>query len=541
MSEIQRQSRFETGDDVVVMKFGGTSVEDAAAIRRLVDIVQSRLAAQPVVVVSALAGVTDQLLEAGNAAAKGHLGATLATVRSIYVRHEELADSLVDRSAHSVLDRELRGEFRALESLLHDLEASRQLDLKSQDNLLGFGERFSSRLVKGALCDAGVNAAHVDAGACIVTDARHGQASPVLDATNQRLQETLGPLLESRQVPVLGGFIASTCEGVPTTLGRGGSDFSAAIVGAALSAARVEIWTDVDGIMTTDPKLCPDARVIGKMSFDEAAEMAHFGSKVLHPATLGPAMRENIPVHILNSRRPEGAGTKIMGREKNGSLVSAITAKRKVAAVEIEFTRPVDSELLSTVYAVFDRHSCPVDIMATSLGRMLLLVGSIDAYPESPPTCVTALTCGGKITRRWCAWLGKIFGGNLTWPAASSQRCRIWTCGFFARALPIARSPFWWRNRGLQNRCSGYTGSFSPWQNEPATGEGSPVLTARQAELATIQSPMAAFAASATGEVGTGSMMCRPHSVLANPGQRPARGSSPGLTARVQCVQPMLG
>jgi aspartate kinase len=211
--------------------------------------------------------------------------------------------------------------------------------------------------------------------------ARHGQASPVWDITNQRLQETLGPLLESRQVPVLGGFIASTCEGVPTTLGRGGSDFSAAIVGAALSAARVEIWTDVDGIMTTDPKLCAEARVIRKMSFDEAAEMAHFGAKVLHPATLGPAMRENIPVHILNSRRPEGAGTKIMGRAKNGSLVSAITAKRKVAVVEIEFAQAVDSELLRTVYAVFDRHSCPVDIMATSPGHMLLVVSSTDALP----------------------------------------------------------------------------------------------------------------------------------------------------------------
>jgi aspartate kinase len=381
MSELQRKSRFERGEDVVVMKFGGTSVEDAAAIRRLVTIVQSRLGAQPVVMVSALARVTDQLLEAGNTAAKGHLGAALATVRNIYVRHEELADSYVDGSAHSALDRDLRGEFRVLESLLHDLAARRQLDLKSQDHLLGFGERFSSRLVKEALCEAAVKAAHVDAGTCIVTDARHGQASPVWDATNQRLQETLGPLLESGQVPVLGGFIASTCDGVPTTLGRGGSDFSAAIVGGALSAARVEIWTDVDGIMTTDPKLCPDARVIHHLSFDEASAMAHSGAKVLHPATLGPAMRESIPVHILNSRRPEGTGTKIMARAKTGNVVSAIAAKRKVAAVEIEFAQAVDSELLRTVYAAFDRYSCPVDIMATSPGRMQLLVGSTDALP----------------------------------------------------------------------------------------------------------------------------------------------------------------
>lgn len=381
MSAVQRQSRFERSDDVVVMKFGGTSVEDAAAIRRLVAIVRSRFGSRPVVVVSALAKVTDQLLEAGNAAAAGHLGAALAIVRSIYVRHEQLADSLVDESAYSALDGELRGEFRELESLLHDLEASRQQDIKSQDHLAGFGECFSSRLVKEALCQAGISAAHVDARACIVTDARHGQATPVWDVTEQRLQERLSPLLESGRVPVLGGFIASTSDGVPTTLGRGGSDFSAAIVGAALCASRLEIWTDVDGIMTTDPKLCPDARVIRKISFDEAAELAHFGAKVLHPATLAPAMRDHIPVYVLNSRRPEGEGTEILARAKTGNIVSAITAKRNVAAVEIECAQGVDSELLRSVYTVFDRHSCSVDVMATSLRRISLLVSSTTALP----------------------------------------------------------------------------------------------------------------------------------------------------------------
>jgi aspartate kinase len=382
MSGLPRQSRFERDDNVVVMKFGGTSVEDAAAIRRLISIVQTRPEVQAVIVVSALARVTDQLLEAGQAAANGHLGAALSTVWNIYVRHENLAGSLVGGSTYSALDRELRGEIRALESLLHDVEASRQLDIKSQDRLLGFGECFSSRLVQEALCEAGIDATHVDARACIVTDARHGQASPVWDATNQRIQDALVPLLDSGHMPVLGGFIASTCAGVPTTLGRGGSDFSAAIVGAALSAVRVEIWTDVDGIMTTDPKLCPDARVIRKLSFDEAAELAHFGAKVLHPATLVPAMRENIPVYILNSRRPESAGTEIVVRAKTGSVVSAITAKRNVAAVEIELAQAADSDLLTTVFALFSKHACSVDIMGTSLGRMSLLVGSTAELPK---------------------------------------------------------------------------------------------------------------------------------------------------------------
>lgn len=380
-NEPQRPSRFDRSDDLVVMKFGGTSVEDTGAIRRLIAIVRSRLDTRPVVVVSALAGVTDLLLEAGNAAANGHLGAALATVRDIYVRHESLADSLVDDSAYGDLDRELRSEFRALESLLHDLDCSRQLDLKVQDYLLGFGECFSSRLVTEALCQGGIKAQHVDARACIVTDAHHSQANPVWDVTERRLQETLSPLLDRALVAVMGGFIASTLDAVPTTLGRGGSDYSAAIVGAALCAARIEIWTDVDGIMTTDPKLCSDARVIRRMSFDEASELAHLGAKVLHPATLAPALRENIPVRVLNSRRPEGAGTEIIARASTGNVVSAITAKRNVAAVEIASSQGVSSELLRTVCGAFDRHSCSVDVIAISRGRMSLLVGSTAALP----------------------------------------------------------------------------------------------------------------------------------------------------------------
>lgn len=381
-SEAQQSSRFEQDDQVVVMKFGGTSVEDAAAIKRLIAIVQRQDDIQPVVVVSALARVTDQLLEAGKAAAAGHLGSALATVRNIYVRHEELADALVTDKAYADLDRGLRAEFQMLEALLQRAENSRELDGKAQDQLLGFGECFSSQLVNAALCEAGLHAAHVDARSCIVTDARHGQASPVWEITNQRLQDTLGPLLQAGRVPVLGGFIASSSEGVPTTLGRGGSDFSAAIVGAALGASRIEIWTDVDGVMTTDPKLCSEARVIRKMSFDEAAELAHFGAKVLHPATLVPAIRENIPVHVLNSRRPEGEGTVIVARAVTSHRVSAITAKRNVAAVEISSPHGIDASKLGKVFAAFDEHSCPIDVVGASLGRISLLVSSSSALPN---------------------------------------------------------------------------------------------------------------------------------------------------------------
>lgn len=382
MSGAHRQSRFEQDDEVVVMKFGGTSVEDSAAIRRLIGIVRNRSGVRPLVVVSALARVTDQFMEAGQAAAKGHLGTALAIVRSVYVRHEELADSLLTNSAYKQLERQLRDGFQQLESLLQALSLSGELDLQNQDRLLGFGEDWSSRLISEALREADVNAAHVDARECIKTDDRYGQVSPLWDATNQNIQRVAGPLLQARVVPVMGGFIASTNEGAPTTLGRGGSDFSAAIVGAALGAARVEIWTDVDGVMTTDPKLCCDARVIRKMSFEEAAELAHYGAKVLHPATLVPAMRENIPVHVLNSRRPEVEGTEIVARTASSKRVSAITAKRNVAAVEVSSPRGIDSALLGRVFEVFDRHYCSVDVMSASLGCISLLVSSTVALPH---------------------------------------------------------------------------------------------------------------------------------------------------------------
>lgn len=383
MSHVERQSRFDRSDDIVVIKFGGTSVEDATAVRRVVDIVESRLeSAQPVVVVSALARVTDQLLEAGRAAAKGRLGAALAMVRDIYVRHETLADSLVDGSAYSDLDRNLRGDFQSLERWLHDLEASRALNRACQDQLLGFGECFSSKLLNEALRQAGLNATHVEARSCIVTDANHGQANPLWDETNHRLQDALIPLLDAGQVPVLGGYISSTRDGIPTTLGRGGSDFSAAIIGAAIGAARVEIWTDVDGVMTADPKLCPDARVIRKMSFDEAAELAQFGAKVLHPATLAPAMRENIPVYVLNSRRPENEGTEITSRARSVNAVSAVTAKRDLSMVEVQSARGMDAPFLDAAFSAFERHSCVVDVLATSPTGLSLLVESGAPLPD---------------------------------------------------------------------------------------------------------------------------------------------------------------
>jgi len=365
----------------VVMKFGGTSVEDAAAIHRLCQLV-ARPSGQPrVVVVSALAKVTDQLMDAGEAAAVGHLDSAEELLQTLHLRHESVAGALVRDGELIPLFGEFAAEFAALDNLLRRIASDKALLPCAQDSLLGAGESLSSKLVHSALRSSGVNAALVDARECIVTDAAHTRATPLWDETNERLQAVVLPLLESEQVPVMGGFVGATRDGIPTTLGRGGSDFSASIVGAGLHASRIEIWTDVDGILTTDPNVCPEARRVARMSFDEAADLAYFGAKVLHPATLVPAVRSNIPVWVLNSRNPECPGTEIVAHCGPADGVKAITTRRGVAIVDVEPVRWFAPELLREVFDVFERHQHSLDLLSASRGSLALLVSSLSGLP----------------------------------------------------------------------------------------------------------------------------------------------------------------
>jgi aspartate kinase len=364
------------------MKFGGTSVEDASAFRRLLHIVESRAHALPVVVVSALAKVTDQLLSAAQAAAEGKLDYANAVVTEIRLRHEEIAAELLDVDVYAALHREFDVEFHALNAKICEIAVASHLTPRAQDAVLSFGERLSSKLAYVALLRHGLDAVHFDAASAIVTDSRYTQASALWDVTYSNLANALQPLLQKARIPVLGGFIAADGNGVPTTLGRGGSDLTASIVGAALRAARVEIWTDVDGIMTTDPNVCPEARRIPRISFEDAATLAHFGAKVLHPGTLKPAMQANIPVHVLNSRNPECQGTEIMANVTGPGSVKALTAKRGIAAVEIEFRQGLNTEIVPALWEAFNRHHCPIDVMAASPDRLSLLVGSTAVLPQ---------------------------------------------------------------------------------------------------------------------------------------------------------------
>ncbi len=366
---------------MIVMKFGGTSVEDTTAIDRVASIVRGRLAQRPVVVVSAMAKVTDQLVAAGQAAYAGQLHAALERVTALRERHHRTARELIGEQAAHELEKlipELDQLLDQLENLLRGVAAVGELSERTSDALLSFGERLSSLMVAAAFRVRGLDACHVDSQKCVITDNSFTHALPLWEDTNERTRATVMPLLHGGKVPVAGGFVGSTRDGITTTLGRGGSDFSAAIYGAALDAERIEIWTDVEGMMTTDPRICPAAQSIGTISFDEAAEMANFGAKVLHPATLVPAMDKNIPVYVLNSRNPNSTGTCVRkDAPPSNTMFRAIAAKKGVTIISVSTPRRLVAQgFLKAIFDTFNRHGIPVDSIASSQASLSLSVDS---------------------------------------------------------------------------------------------------------------------------------------------------------------------
>lgn len=365
---------------MIVMKFGGTSVEDADAVARCCAIVQARLERQPVVVASALAGVTDTLLQAASLATAGDEPATLELVDKLQERHHDTADELLAdaQDARASLDA-LFGELRPL---LSAVCALRELTPRLSDRIVSFGERLSIVLVTAALQQRSVNAQLVDARECIITDETFTSAAPRSDETSDRLRAVLLPLLNDARVPVLGGFIASNGKGLTTTLGRGGSDFTAALIGAALNAEAVEIWTDVDGIRSTDPRVYSAARHIENLSFHEAAELAHFGAKVLHPATLVPAIEQNIPVYVLNSRNPSHPGTCVKAECIGPACVKAIAVKHGIILVEASTPRALKKRgLAREMFALLEQHGCTPDIASISDTSVTVTIDKKELIP----------------------------------------------------------------------------------------------------------------------------------------------------------------
>jgi aspartate kinase len=372
--------------NLVLMKFGGTSVEDSTAIERTARIVQGRIgnAQRPVVVVSAMAKVTDQLLAAAKAAGLGDRAGALAISSRLRQRHLDTAAQILSAERVREFTAWIHDHFDALDEILRGLAAVGELTPRTSDLVVSYGERLSSRMVAEAFLKCGIPSAHVDARECIITDAQHGKAIPNDDAIEERCLRLVRPLVEEGRVPVLGGFIGSTLEGATTTLGRGGSDFTAALIGGAMHADAIEIWTDVDGVMTTDPRICPDALRVKAISFEEAAELAYFGAKVLHPATILPAVKKNIPVLVLNSRNPGNEGTRITAMAPRGrSSFKSIAAKRRLTIIDLVASRMLMSHgYMRAIFEVFDRHKCAVDMVSTSEVSVSLTVDSNEHLPE---------------------------------------------------------------------------------------------------------------------------------------------------------------
>ena len=352
---------------MIVVKFGGTSVGDAEAIKRAAAIVVSRRERRPIVVVSAMAGVTNALLAIAEQSSRGQLIGAIRNIEGLRERHMEEAERLLGDTAEC---EELCGDMSAMiDELAHLTEALNTLgdvSPRSLDAIAAYGEQLSSQLVVAAFRQCGVPAEHVDAREVMITDDAFTRAEPDVDAITEASQRLLAPLARDGRVPVLGGFIGSTPRHVTTTLGRGGSDYSAALIGAALQAEAIEIWTDVDGMLTADPRVVDGARLLERVGFDEASELASFGAKVLHPMTIYPAVRLGIPVLVLNSRRPEGKGT-LITFESPRRPVTAIAGKSGVTLIRLRTPRMLLTEgFLRTTFDVFHRHRASIDVVATS-------------------------------------------------------------------------------------------------------------------------------------------------------------------------------
>jgi aspartate kinase len=393
---------------MVVMKFGGTSVADRAAIERLISIVRAerQVAIQPeskdwrgpIVVVSALGGATDRLLGIAAEAGAGDIEGARENTRALLARHLDVAGVITNDEERAEVGKFLEQEFGELERIAGALGVLREVSPRWMDAIAAVGEICSSRIVAAALTSHGLAASFVDARQAVVTGNEHMAAPPLFPETKAALTRVVDPILTDRRVPVLGGFVGANTDGVTTTLGRGGSDYSAAIVGACLGASEIQIWTDVDGMLTADPRIVSGTQVVPHISFAEASELAYFGAKVLHPATIQPAVADNIPVKILNSRRPLDAKGTLITRDRPASdrPLTAVASKKSVTIVNVTSTRMLMAHgFLSHIFEVFEEFRTSVDVVTTSEVSVSVTIDD----RRSLPKILEKLAEVGEVTR----------------------------------------------------------------------------------------------------------------------------------------------
>jgi aspartate kinase len=370
---------------ILVLKFGGTSVADATAMRRVADIVRRAGAdgCRPVVVTSAMSKVTDGLLDVVRRACAGHVNGAQDVLEGLLDRHRVAGAELLSDASRKQLDTILGEAAGNLADLLRVISRHPGTRRALEDEIVAQGEHLSSQLLALAMQELGLPAVWVDARQVVRTDDQHGRATPLMPEIEAAAQELLLPRIDEGKIPVLGGFIGSTVQGATTTLGRGGSDFSGALVGAAVRSKEIQIWTDVNGFLTADPRVVTGVKNIGRLSYAEAAELAYFGAKVLHPRTIAPAVHLGIPVRICNSREPDAPGTLIDDRREVSQLgIKAIAHKRGISVVQVTAARMLGAYgFLRALFEVFEQHRTSVDIVATSEVSVSLTVDDATSLP----------------------------------------------------------------------------------------------------------------------------------------------------------------
>jgi aspartate kinase len=375
---------------MIVMKFGGTSVQDASAIGRVIGIVRKELPRMPIVVVSACSGVTNDLLKAARLVKDGNQEASLGLLEALRARHRIIATECCSPATSGTVCERIDAYIARLANYVRGIHLLGELTDRTLDAFVGHGEQLSSLIIAQAMNDQGVPARLVDAHSVMKTDASYSTAVPDMEATAQGAQREILPVIQSGKVVVTQGFIGSAPDGTPTTIGRGGSDLSASIIGSVLPAEEIQIWTDVDGMMTSDPRIIPHARLISIMSFAEASELAYFGAKVLHPRTILPAVEKCIPVKILNSHRPDGSGTMILaqpphngGASGQAGSITSIASKPGITVINVASSRMLMAHgFLARLFSIFAEYGKSVDVISTSEVSVSLTIDNEERLEE---------------------------------------------------------------------------------------------------------------------------------------------------------------
>ena len=364
---------------MIVMKFGGTSVANYEAITRMISIVRGKLEERPVVVVSALSKVTDMLYRISDRAAARDREEADALLAELRERHLTLAGELLGTGGklYEEACAKVNSICDALCSFVSAVCAVGELSPRSKAIIISNGEYLSSNIICCAMNAAGIRTHYMDARSMIITDDDYLKGEPDMKAIAANTPEIVLQAYQDADAVITQGFVSATGSGEPTVLGRGGSDYSASLIGMAIDASRIEIWTDVDGVRTADPRRVPDTRCLDRISFEEAAEMAHFGAKVLHPLTIEPAIRKNIPIYVLNSMNPSGEGTAILQSQFIEDGVKSVSCKENIYVINIFSTKMINtSGFLKKVFEIFSEHKVSVDLISTSEANISVTVDS---------------------------------------------------------------------------------------------------------------------------------------------------------------------